>query len=226
MFQQDELVPDRLQELCHDIANPAVTVRLLAEAITLEPGLGRAMVERLEGIVREARVIEEICGYFLEGLSEAQDSARLDLVVGDLVRSARLVYGGEITLAGSLATTDLHVVATRRIFGNLIENGCRAAGPRGTVAVTVSGSESATEVEVADSGPGLDVGALPPVLASVIAIGTASVGLRIVERLVREAGGSTMIRQSTLGGASVVVRLPAGRRVPSRPGAADESGLA
>lgn len=229
MFQEDDALPGLFQEICHDIQNPAVAARLVAQSLAGDPSMSKRLVERLESIVSELRSIEDICSYFLQDHAALDASVRLDLLAGDLVRSARqLRRASDIEVFTSPTLVDLHPVTARRLIRNLLENACRAAGGSGRVRVGVFTSEDgeAAELTVEDSGPGFDLGPLAPVLASVIAVGTASLGLRIVERIVGGAGGTTTISQSTLGGAGIVVRLPTSRAVghPRLVGGQERSG--
>lgn len=186
-----------VRELCHDLVNPALTIRVLAEAAAVESQLDPATNYRLRQIVEEAERIAEICTYFLERPRHVHP-LRLDIVAADIVNATRFSYEGAISAVTEPVTIAMHQVVVTRVLRNLLENGCRAAGPTGRIRLTVSRADGEARLEVADSGPGFGAGPA----------GRASLGLDIVETLVRDRGGSTTLATSDLGGVSVIVSFP------------------
>ena len=186
-----------VRQLCHDLIDPATTIRVLAEIATRESPPGVAATERLRQIVDEAERIVETCTYFLDQPRPPQP-VRLDVLAADLLRSRRMTFAGTIDAVTEPVTLSIHHVVLFRVLSNLLDNACRAAGPEGKVRLRVERSGTAARVEVADSGPGMGSG--HP--------GKASLGLEIAEELVRESRGSMELGRSDLGGAAVRVRFP------------------
>ncbi|MGH9069227.1 MAG: sensor histidine kinase [Acidimicrobiales bacterium] len=186
-----------IRELCHDLIDPAVTIRALAEAATVEGDLGPSAAFRLRQIAGEARRMAEMCRHAL-GRPGPAGSVRVDLLAADIVEATRMVADASVELSGRAVTVATREVAVTRVLRNLLDNACRAAGPRGRVRVTVEAVADGARIEVADSGPGW--GAAPS--------GRASLGLDIVSALVGQLGASAWVTESELGGASVVVILP------------------
>lgn len=186
-----------LRHVCHDLLNPASTIRLLAEAARVESQLDPAVSQRLSQITEEAERIVALCTYVLDHSSYVCP-VRLDLVAAEVVKSTRFSYGGTVESSTEPTTIVGHAVTLNRVLSNLIDNACRAAGPRGRVRVTVGGDDDHARLEVEDSGPGFGAG--PP--------GRASLGLDIVESLVEAGGGDVTADSSSLGGARLVVTLP------------------
>ncbi|MGH7426683.1 MAG: sensor histidine kinase, partial [Candidatus Methylomirabilales bacterium] len=124
-------------------------------------------------------------------------------VATEVVTSARVTFPGTLqVVAETGATVVADQVVLRRALTNLVENATRAAGPEGTVMVSVRRAGGWVSCEVSDSGPGFGAG--PP--------GAGSLGLSIVERFVRTHHGRLDVSRGALGGALVRLRLPDPRR--------------
>jgi signal transduction histidine kinase len=81
---------------------------------------------------------------------------------------------------------------------NLVENGCRAAGPHGKVLVRCRSTDDTLTISVADSGPGFGQGSA----------GRSSLGMVGVMHLVEHHGGHLELRRSDLGGALLIIVVP------------------
>ena len=66
--------PRALRELCHDLALPATSIRLLASAAAKESDADPNLQARLQQIADEAARIAEICRYFLDPARDAGPS--------------------------------------------------------------------------------------------------------------------------------------------------------
>jgi signal transduction histidine kinase len=134
----------------------------------------------------------------------------LSKVAGDAADAVGPSFPGTIEFeAIENATVVADEVTLRRALNNLLENATRAAGPDGTVAISVGRRGQSLRIDVEDSGPGFGAGPT----------GTAGLGLVIVESLVRTHGGHLEILRSRLGGALMRLSLPAAedtRRKPPR----------
>jgi signal transduction histidine kinase len=183
--------------LCHDLINPAASIKLLTEVLLATPDFSAGAEQRLHAIADEADWIMEICSHTLD--RRAQDQVLpLDLIVGRMVNPFRVSYRGRIEVNTEPVSVAASSVAVARILTNLLENATRAAGTGGCVRVSVRGHADVVELLVEDSGWAHRAGRT----------GKASLGLAIVSDLVAELRGRVDIGRSTLGGAEVVVRLP------------------
>jgi signal transduction histidine kinase len=186
-----------LRELCHDLTGPATAIKLLAQVAAAESDPGPAMRARLRQISDEASRIAGICGYFLDQPQTA-DVADLRLLVAEVADSARWRYSTAISVSAEPVTVGAQPVVVTRILTNLLDNACRAAGPRGQVRLIVERDQDWPKLIVADSGPGFGHADS----------GRASLGLNIVATMVRRCGGSLRMGGSDLGGIAVTVILP------------------
>jgi signal transduction histidine kinase len=186
-----------LRELCHDLTGPATAIKLLAQVAAAESDPGPSMRARLRQMSDEASRISDICGYFLDQPGTA-DLADLHLLAAEVADSARWRYSTAISVSAEPVTVDAQPVVVTRILTNLLDNACRAAGPRGQVRLTVERDHDWPKLVVADSGPGFGHADS----------GRASLGLNIVATMVRRCGGSLRMGGSDLGGIAVTVILP------------------
>lgn len=194
----DDLAETRA--IAHDLCQPAAAISALVAAARLQPDVPPSLRANLDAIGREAQGISRLCRTFVERASTT--AFRLDEVVGDSVERARLVFATDIST--TLAPVVIHgdELAWQRLTGNLLENGCRAAGPTGSVAVVIDVTRTGIVVEVADSGPGFGNGEA----------GLAGAGFGVVFRAAERHGGHVEIGRSALGGAVVRVVIPQSSR--------------
>ena len=138
------------QEVCHDLRQPAAAILALVAAAEAHPGLPDEIRRRLEQIGSEARHISTIVGQ-----AAGDDVTFRPLDAGDcavkVVESVRASTPGTITVvaeAGTTVVADASVL--RRALGNLLDNAIRAAGPTGTVLVTVATFGRWVQFDVSD----------------------------------------------------------------------------
>lgn len=186
-----------LRELCHDIIEPAATIRWLARAADAEPGQDQQ--GRLRTIAAAAGQIAAICEHILDWPQKCA-GVRLDLLADDAVASARVRYAGIIDTVYQPVVALARPGDIVRILGNVLTNACRAAGPTGRVRMVVDETGGQARVAVADSGNGFGP-AVPG--------GRVGLGLEIIGALALKCGGSVQFGVSDLGGLGVTVRLPA-----------------
>lgn len=186
-----------LRELCHDLAEPAATIRWLVSAA--EAGSGEDFHERLRAIAVAAGQIAAICDDILDGPRRSA-VVHLDRLARDAVASARVRYAGVIELVSQPVMTLASSGDIIRILSNILANACRAAGPAGKISVLVEEADGQARLCVADSGSGLGraAGRSGPGL-----------GLEIVSALALKYGGSVRLGIGDLGGLMVTVELPA-----------------
>lgn len=198
-----ERVDRQLSELCHDLRQPVAALALLAAAAT-SPDLPARTRERLSQIAQEAG---RLSGMVQGVLAVAPTWEPVDLaqIARDAIQSAQVTYGGDLELS---APGPAHVLGQRvqldRALSNLIENAAHASSGVGRVHVDVRAVDDEVRVSVDDDGPGL-----------LRAAGGVSLGLLIVDRVVREHAGDVAVEESFLGGTRIEMRFPAA--VPEGP---------
>ena len=96
---------------------------------------------------------------------------------------------------------------------NLGLNAAEAAGPapQGTVVLTLSRDGAHHRIAVTDSGPGFTAAAIASLGTPFFTTreGGTGLGLATSLRIVRDHGGDLTVDESHIGGARVLVRLPA-----------------
>lgn len=190
-----------LQEVCHDLRQPAAAILALVAAAGAEEGLPVSVRRRLDQIAAEARQISTIVGQAAgEGMTfRPLQAAEIALAVA---RSIDAATGSSIVVR---AEADVIVVgdasALRRALTNLLDNAVRAAGAGGQVLVTIGTDGDHVHLDVHDSGPGFGSGP----------VGIAGLGLGIVGWLAESHGGDLVMKESHLGGTLARLRLPAAR---------------
>lgn len=189
-----------LRELCHDLIEPAATIRWLVRAAEAEPG--EELHERLEAIAVAAGQITAICDDILDP-PHGCPHVRLDKAASEAAASVGARYDGVIDVVSQPVTALVRAGDITRILFNILTNACRAAGPVGRITVEVDEADGQARLTIADSGHGL-VGAA--------ADGRAGLGLEIIGALALKYGGSVHLGVSDLGGLAVTVRVPAQRR--------------
>lgn len=185
-----------LRELCHDIIEPAATIRWLVRAAEAKSELGWR--NRLGAIDVAAEQIAAICEHVLD-MPRRGSGARLDLLAANAAESAQVRYAGVIEIAAQPVVALADPGDIVRILCNTLTNACRAAGPAGQVRVLVDEADGQARVAIADSGNGF--GHAAPA-------GRAGLGLEIIGTLALKCGGSVQLGISDLGGLAVTVRLP------------------
>ena len=186
-----------LRELCHDLIEPAATIKWLVRAAEAESG--QDLRNRLGAIAIAAGQIAAICEHILNG-PQRHGGIRLDLIADDAAASAQVRYAGLIDVVSKPVTALAQPGDVVRILSNILTNACRAAGPAGRVRVLIDEADGQARMTIADSGDGL--GHPGPG-------GRAGLGLEIIGALALKYGGSVHFGVSDLGGLAVSVWLPA-----------------
>ena len=191
--------PDRsVYELVHDLRQPVAAIAALVAAAETVDGIPDEVLHRLKQIQEESRRISGYIRQSLEGALAPKpiDAGELALGVADTIQIAGL--GTVKIVADPEAVVVADESALRRVLANLLDNALRAAGPEGTVLVSVQIRGPWVCFDVHDSGPGFGAGPH----------GSFGLGLQIAERLVGILGGVITMLRSHLGGTLARVQLP------------------
>ncbi len=190
-----------IRRFAHDLLQPVAIVQAVVASMRASGSATGRGHDELSLIEAEVRTMAEMCQ---RQLDRARPPAQVDLgaLIHDVVERMRIGYGGDIdteisgTPSWAIYSDE---VEWERSLVNLIENGCRAAGPDGKVVVSMYGDDDVACVSVGDSGPGFGASAA----------GRSSLGLVTVSQLVDRHGGHLELRRSSLGGAQVTIVIPA-----------------
>lgn len=226
---------DRLYQELSDIRRYTDTLRAQAHefANTMQAVSGMLQLGEYEEAVDFIQAVTAEHRELVEGLPETlHDPAVTGLLLGKWARAAelhcRLVIDASSKVDGKYENSALLV----RILGNLIDNAFDAVQELPTeerkVRVHVSTIGGDVRIEVEDSGRSVPPGEAEHIFNKGFSTKgpDRGLGLGLVLRLVRNAGGAVHVRTSSLGGASFHVAIPAvatrsngGRGLPRAEGA-------
>ncbi len=190
---REAVLVDELSDACHDLLQFASAILALAALAKADPG-GPDVGRRLDQIDEEARRFSDLCVDVL-GRAERTEVA-LDEVLPSLVANTGVDHQGLLITDFLPATACASRAGVVRAVVNLLSNARRASGPTGVIRVATWTDGGDAVVEVADSGPGLD-----------IATRSQRRGLGIVRTVMRRNDGSLVVAKGPLGGAAVQLRF-------------------
>jgi signal transduction histidine kinase len=179
----------------HDLRHAASTILLLLATVR-DNGDDSTTNFAYDGIAQCASTIVAMVDD-CDDVTHVAELVDLHRVARFTVRRAALLYNGVVECDAKPATVSASTADIARLFANLVENSCRAAGPGGTVAVRVRARGKWCELQVGDSGTGF-----------VDNLGPRGIGLSSIAGIAVRLGGSVTLGQSSLGGALVTVTLP------------------
>jgi signal transduction histidine kinase len=152
----------------HDLRTPLTSVRLLAEAVEdelVDPDTRRRYLERMSVHIRSlSALIEDLFELSRLEAGDIQWSmrrVRLDELVEETVEAMRAQADAsrvavEARLPDDLAPARANPERLQRVLFNLIQNAIRHTPADGSVTVAAETNGTTVEVEVADTGEGLD----------------------------------------------------------------------
>lgn len=214
--------------VAHELNNPLAVVLGYAEVLSnregrLDEPTNREAVEAiLSHAERMRHVVDAVRALAWEQRSEPnRPSEDLNRIVRRSVQLfepdlRRLRVRLSLVLDIDLPAVKCNHVQIETILRNLLENACeameRANLETRSIEIHTSGTETDVELEVADSGPGVQAEVLENVFDPFISskpVGTGSgLGLAICSAIAKDHGGSLVHRRSKHGGAAFLLRLP------------------
>jgi nitrogen-specific signal transduction histidine kinase/ActR/RegA family two-component response regulator len=241
-----------LAVLSHELRTPLtpalVAAELLERRTDLPPDVGEAAAMIRRNVELEVKLIDDLLDLTRVTRGKLQlDRAPVDL--HETVKHAAEACGGEARAKGLTLALDLQAApaavmgdATRlqQVLWNLVKNAVKftPAGGRVTVRTRRPAGADRVQVEVADTGVGIDPAVLPRIFdafeqggaAVTRQFGGLGLGLAISKALVELHGGTLTAASDGPGrGATFVLALPAaaaGPAAPVRPAARNGDGLA
>lgn len=209
-----------LADVSHELRTPLTVIQGSIEGMldglyaTDRPQLERLLAEthHLERLIDDLRTLSLTDAGALELHRDA-----VDLVV--LARDAVTAFEPQAATEGVTLTTDaddvpgasLDARRVRQVLGNLLSNALRHTPRGGRVTVRVRRIGEAVELEVADTGSGMDADAATRAFDRFWRSGDtpgAGLGLAIVRDLVRAHGGEVTLESAPGAGTVVRCRFP------------------
>jgi signal transduction histidine kinase len=204
-----ESIAHELIVVLHEIRQPLSAIFALAESARgrddVPPDVRDLMVWIIEETQEVSAAMQNVVAQSV-GPDHDDESVDVDEVLASVLESFRRTWDGRLGRQGEGGSTVVSGgrPAVRRCMVNVIDNAIRAAGPGGTVTVTVHRSDESVRIAVDDDGPGF--GRVP--------VGTGF-GLPLTRQALRRMGGDLLMDlPSRNGGACVVLRLPVARHGP------------
>lgn len=200
--QVASLVEQQLRAALHEMRQPLAAVFALAEMARSIPGLDEDVRGCLDLIIDQAREVAAAAVSVLASPPHTLESpeADLDEIVDSVVDCFRLTWTGTLSRVGDRAGPPVRGrrAEIRRSLVNVVENAVCAAGPHGSVRVSVHPGSGFWRVAVEDDGPGFGRVAA-----------RTGLGLDLARDTLSSLGGRLSIgRPLTMRGARVVLDFP------------------
>ena len=219
------------RQVAHDIKNPLTPIQLSAEhaqRVNIDRGrpLSPVLDECVTAILSQVRLLRQIAAEFSSfASSPTPHPAPTDLValIDEVVAPYRTGLADRISIdvKAQDAVPSLNIDRTlfARALTNIIENALYAMPGKGAITITVQSGQSSVgsglsrivEVEVTDTGVGMDeesLGKLFEPYFSTKATGTG-LGLTIAKRNIELNGGTIRVASERGVGTTVTLTLPA-----------------
>jgi signal transduction histidine kinase len=221
---------DLIAAVGHDLRTPIASVRVITEALADGVVDDPETVQRYLGTARRdldvlSRLVEDL--FVLAQLDsggirlDRRPNSLADLVSDTLESFSLQAKRQGVRLHGEAGTgipnLEFDAAHVGRVLTNLVDNALRYTPPGGEVVLTTVAVDHGVQVEVHDSGPGIDEKDLPHVFERFYraeasrsrALGGGGLGLAIAKGIVEAHGGTVGVRVGPGSGATFSFVLPA-----------------
>jgi len=203
-------------QLAHEIRNPLAAMRgsaqLLADDSPKEGSAGRLAKILMRESDRLSALLEDFLRFARPSAPKRQPTALHELAAQVLEMLGSDPLAREVRLENVLTPTWLPVDPDqlRQVLLNLVRNACSAAGPGGTVRVSVSGGASGAGVRVWDSAGSVAPADLPRLFEPFFSKrkGGTGLGLSTAHSIIHAHGGTIEVMSSPEAGTEFVIALP------------------
>ena len=203
--------------VAHEVRNSLVPMKLylslLARRISSDSGSLDILGKVTAGLVALEATVSDLLNFSAE-----RDPQRRQLDVGELLGgifeslAPQLEAQDIITHIDADPQTRIHAdpEMLRRAILNLVLNALDVMPDGGELVITACHSRGGLEIEVADSGPGIDPSAMERLFDPFFTTKSAGtgLGLAIVERIAQSHGGDISAANCPEGGAAFTLRIP------------------
>jgi two-component system sensor histidine kinase HydH len=200
----------------HDLRNPLGVIETSLYILRGRVGEDARARKHLDRIGEQLGIANGIITNLLDMIRN-RPLAREPVALASVVAGAAeaVTRPAEVAMAiegvEALPVVDGDPIQLRQVFVNLIENAVFAASPAGAVTVRGRREDGAVELDVEDTGPGVDESTRRRLFEPLITTKDRGVGLglALVKRIAERHGGSVAYSDRPGGGARFTVRLPA-----------------
>jgi signal transduction histidine kinase len=202
-------------ELAHEIRNPLAGIQMAFSNLRREMA-DAGQSERIRMIDAELKRLTRLLNGMLDQSKHTPEHAShfdLSALVHDLVVLARYQIADNITITVEVPSMPVYLPESeiRQILLNLILNAAQALPTQGGhINITANKNEQGLSIQVLDDGTGFSKALLTQGITpfrTTKAQGTG-LGLTMVQRFVRDMGGTIKLSNQLLQGACVSLRLP------------------
>ncbi len=200
----------------HDLRNPLGVIETSLYILRGRVGEDARAAKHLDRIGEQLQIANGIISNLLDMIRSrplAKEPVRLAEVVSGAAGSVKRPDGVSIALEAldALPPVDGDPVQLRQVLLNLLENAVYAASPQGVVTVRGRCADGALELDVEDTGPGVDPATRLRLFEPLITTKERGIGLglALVKRIAERHGGTVSYSDRPGGGARFTVRLPA-----------------
>jgi signal transduction histidine kinase len=200
----------------HDLRNPLGVIETSLYILRGRMGEDERARKHLDRIGEQLAVANGIITNLLDMIRNrplAKEPVELVKVVAGAAESLKRPAGVSLVLEGldALPSVEGDPVQLRQVFVNLMENAVFAASPEGSVKVRGRRDAGWVELDVEDTGPGVDSTTRQRIFEPLITTKDKGIGLglALVKRIAERHGGSVSYSDRPGGGARFTVRLPA-----------------
>jgi signal transduction histidine kinase len=215
-----------LAAVSHDLRTPLASIQVLAEAIDDDIVDERTLREYVSRLATHVRALSALIDdlFELSRLEAGDISWTMEQVaIGELLEEtvdAMRPHADAGGLAvridsGSPAYARANPEQIQRVLFNLIQNAIRHTPPDGSITVRAEPGDDEVEIEVADTGEGIDAGDRERVFEAFMqgrdrsarTNGSAGLGLSIARAIVEAHGGRIWLAEDDAGAAGTRVRF-------------------
>jgi signal transduction histidine kinase len=203
----------------HEIKNPLVAIGGFARSLWNSGSLSGKDREKLEIIVNETERLEYYLGTLQSNVSRLKiEDSDINQIVEDVCQLLEHDFSErEIDLLKSLAPglpgCRVDEVKVHEALMNILQNALEAVGGGGRVWVRTwtDGGEDLLNVEITDSGAGIEKDKISRIFTPFYTTkeNGSGLGLAFVHRIVRDHGGNISVTSSRGRGATFIISLPA-----------------
>jgi two-component system, NtrC family, sensor histidine kinase HydH len=199
----------------HDLRNPLGVIETSLYILRGRVGPDERVAKHLDRIAEQLQIANGIITNLLDMIRSrplAKEPVRLADVVKGVADSLKRPPGVALALDGveALPPVDGDAVQLRQVLTNLLENAVYAASPQGEVTVRGRHADGAVELDIEDTGPGVDPATRRRLFEPLITTKERGIGLglALVKRITERHGGEVSYSDRPGGGARFTVKLP------------------
>jgi two-component system, NtrC family, nitrogen regulation sensor histidine kinase NtrY len=210
------------RQVAHEIKNPLTPIQLNAEHLRRVHGdrgrpLGPVLEDCVSTILTQVRLLRQIASEF-SSFASSPTARPAAVGVSELVREAVNPYRAgledriqfDVDVPGDLPPVYVDRTLVSRSLANIVENALHAMPAKGALRVVARSFDSSVQIEVSDTGVGMDDEALARAFEPYFSTKTTGtgLGLPIAKRNIELNGGTISVASQRNRGTTVALRLP------------------